>query len=124
MIAYFLGVNEHSVALESEFQNRLPNKAGDISAGALWSQVVKEYMLQFAYPRAVIQPQAPGVVANVIYNGENPLNSAGYPVCMVQVRKLSLCPCTELPIFIGQEAASALGPFSAPSSSNNHGLWC
>lgn len=37
------------------------------------------------------------------------------------VRNLSLCPCSELPIFIGHEAALAPGLLSAPSSSKKYG---
>jgi hypothetical protein len=88
LIAYFLGVPKHLAAINTIRMGIFSVEGDD---GVAWSQAIKQYLKQLAYPRCNAPPP-PGVPQpNEIYNGENPLLRNGQPA--IQKRQAApSCP--------------------------------
>jgi hypothetical protein len=76
LVAYFLGTDSHRAEITAIYNN-LPVDQQD---GINWSLVVKQYVKDLSYIRTSSNPAVPNQ-ANVIYNGEIPLNQQQQPVC-------------------------------------------
>lgn len=107
--SYLIGVDEHLNALTTMHALKLLNPGGK-ARGILWSETVKEYLIGHSYIRPATEPDPPNE-ANMIWNGEIPINYEGDPVC-AGGRKRGECP----PPNSQQASASSISSAASASS--------
>jgi hypothetical protein len=105
LVAYFLGTTTHTTEITSVFAT-LPQQ------GEYWSETVKQYVIDKAYPRPPRGSELPNF-NKVIYNGEIPLAMDGQPLCAVVKRQEFNGPSS----CVSPASASAMSLASASSAS-------